>query len=138
MLTGLILFSSCSHRVVDFTLISSKSHNLNINKTEGIRVAGKSMKAFGVGTSIKEALDEALESAGAEYDLLIDGVVNFHDYFFVNGYKVEGIAISTSKMRASLGEDGFKDWCNSNNVFDPNTALVENIEEKDVEFFKYN
>ena len=126
MLATMLTFTSCSYRLVDFTVISSKNHNLKIDKTQGVRVSGSSNGFLGLGASIKDAMDKALQSAGPDYDLLIDGVVRVNDYFLVSGYKVEGTAISTSKMKASLGTKGFEDWCKANNVFDPSTATVQN------------
>jgi len=84
------------------------------------------MGFLGFGASIKDAMDKALQSAGPDYDLLVDGVVRINDYFFVSGYKVEGTAISTGKIKASLGVKGFEDWCKANNVFDPTAATVQN------------
>lgn len=126
MLATVLTFTSCSYRLVDFTVISSKNHNLNIDKTQGIRVSGSSNGFLGLGASIKDAMDKALQSAGPDYDLLIDGVVRKNDYFLVIGYKVEGTAISSSKLKASLGAKGYEDWCEANNVFEPSTATVQN------------
>jgi hypothetical protein len=123
---ALFMFSSCSSRLVDFTVISSKNVSLNFDKSQGKKVSGKSNGFLGLGASIKDAMDKALSSAGPDYDLIVDGVVRVNDYFFVAGYKIEGTAISTSKMKASLGEKGFEEWCKANNVFDPNTAKVQN------------
>lgn len=80
-LVGLVSLSSCSQRLVDFTVISSKNHSIPIDKSQGIRVKGKSMGFLGLGASIKDAMDKALQSAGPDYDLLIDGVVRIEDYF---------------------------------------------------------
>ena len=63
---------------------------------------------------------------GVDYDLIIDGVVRINDYVLISGFKVEGTAISTSKMKASLGKEGFDNWCKVNNVFDPSNAKVQN------------
>lgn len=121
-----IAFSSCSQRLVDFTVISSKNVSLKIDKAQGKAVSGSSMGFLGIGVSIKDAMDKAMQSAGPEYDLLVDGVVRMEDYFLVSGYKVVGTAISTSKMKASLGITGFEDWCKANKVFDPSTAIIQN------------
>ena len=118
--------SSCSYRLIDFTVISSKNVSLKIDKTQGIRVSGSSNALLGIGVSIKDAMDKALQSAGPEYDLLIDGVVKINDYFLVAGYKVEGTAISTSKIKASLGKEGFEDWCKEHKVFNPENVEVHN------------
>jgi hypothetical protein len=126
LLVTLLTFSSCSYRLVDFTVISSKDSNLKIDKSQGVRVSASSNGILGLGASIKDAMDKALQKAGPDYDLLIDGVVRVNDYFLVAGYKVEGLAISTSKMKASLGEKGFEEWCKANHIFDPENVKIEN------------
>ena len=128
ILIGVIVltFTSCSYRLIDFTVISSKNVSLKIDKTQGIRVSGTSNGFLGIGVSIKDAMDKALQYAGPEYDLLVDGVVKINDYFLVAGYKVEGTAISTSKIKASLGKEGFEDWCKEHKVFNPENLEVQN------------
>lgn len=81
IITTLIL-SSCSHRVLDFTLISSK--NVDLTKGAGFvrgksRVKGKDMVhwiiIFPTGSvNIKEAVDRAIESTPGCVALL-DGVI---------------------------------------------------------------
>jgi len=107
----LVTFSSCSKRLIDFTVISSKNVSLHIEKSKGKRVHGKSMGVFGIGVHVKDAVDNALEKAGPDYDLLVDGVIRSVSFPFYAGYKVEGTAISTSKLKASLGAKGFDEWC---------------------------
>jgi hypothetical protein len=114
-----LIITSCSQRLVDFTVISSKNHSLKFDKAKGIRVKGKSFGFLGVGANIKDAMDKALQSAGTQYDLLIDGVVKIENYPFVAGYIVEGTAISSTDLKAALGEKGFEDWCKENSIFDP-------------------
>lgn len=128
ILIGVIIltFTSCSYRLIDFTVISSKNVSLKIDKTQGIRVSGTSNGFLGIGVSIKDAMDKALQYAGPEYDLLVDGVVKINDYFLVAGYKVEGTAISTSKIKASLGKKGFEDWCKEHKFFNPENVAVQN------------
>lgn len=124
LLTALISFSSCSYRLVDFTIISSKNHSLNLDLSQGKQVEGSSKGFLGLGATIKDAMDKALQSAGSEYDLLVNGVVRVQDYFFVSGYKVTGTAVSSAKLKAMLGEKGFEKWCKANNIFDPEQAVV--------------
>ena len=77
-----LTFSSCSHRVLDFTLISSKNVDLSKGATferGKSRVDGKDMVHWIIfiptGTvSIKEALDKAIESTPGCVALL-DGVI---------------------------------------------------------------
>lgn len=126
MFVAMLSFSSCSTRLVDFTVISSKNHSLNIDVSQGTQVSGSSIGFLGMGTSIKDAMDKALESAGPGYDILVDGVVRVKNYVFVSGFQVEGTAINSSKMKKSLGEKGFNQWIEANNVFNPKTATVFN------------
>ena len=116
--------SSCSFRLVDFTVISSKNVNLDIDRAQGVKTEGKKSYFLGIGWNIKDAMDEALEEAGPEYDMLIDGVVRYTSYPFVSGVTVEGTAVSTKAMKARMGEAGFQDWLNGQNVLSEETAVV--------------
>ena len=116
--------SSCSFRLVDFTVISSKNVNLDIDRAQGVKTEGKKSYFLGIGWNIKDAMDEALEEAGPEYDMLIDGVVRYTSYPFVSGVTVEGTAVSTKAMKARMGEAGFQDWLNGQNVLSEETAIV--------------
>lgn len=124
ILTATLILSSCSQRLVDFTVISSKNHSLKFDLSQGKQVEGTSMGFLGLGASIKDAMDKALQSAGPEYDILVNGVVRVNDYFFVSGYKVTGTAVSSSKLKAMLGIKGYEEWCKANDVFDPSDAVV--------------
>ena len=104
--------TSCSVRLVDFTVISSKNVNLDIDRTQGKKVKGEKSYFLGIGWNIKDAMDKALETAGPEYDLLIDGVVRYGSYPFISSVTVEGTAVSPKAMKNKLGETGFKDWLN--------------------------
>ena len=121
----LVSFSGCSHRFLDFTVISSKNHGLQFDMTQGKRVEGKSHGFLGIGASLKAAVDNALENAGTGYDLLIDGVIFREDFFFVIGFKVTGTAVRSRELRAALGDEGFQQWLSENNVFDPATAIIK-------------
>lgn len=104
--------TSCSIRLVDFTVISSKNVDLDIDRTQGKKVKGNKSYFLGIGWNIKDAMDLALESAGPEYDLLVDGVVRYGSYPFISTVTVEGLAVSSKTMKSKLGEAGFKDWLN--------------------------
>ena len=112
LLFTVILFSlsSCSMRLVDFTVISSKNVNLDIDRTKGKKVEGNKAYFLGIGWNIKDAMDKALEEAGPEYDLLVDGVVRYGSYPFISTVKVEGTAVSSSAMKSKLGDAGYKEW----------------------------
>jgi hypothetical protein len=117
--------TSCSIRLVDFTVISSKNVNLDIDRTQGKKVKGEKSYFLGIGWNIKDAMDKALETAGPEYDLLIDGVVRYGNYPFIISLTVEGTAVSSKAMKNKLGEAGFKDWLNGKKLtYDKETEVV--------------
>ena len=124
-LTLIVLFSSCSQRLIDFTVISSKNHTLRFDLAQGKRAEGTSVGFLGLGATIKGAMDNALESAGPGYDLLVDGVVYRQDYFFVAGFKVTGTAVMSRALLTYLGEEGFQNWLSEHNVFNPTIAIVQ-------------
>jgi amino acid permease len=85
------------------------------------------MGFLGIGANIKDAMDGALESAGPNYDILVDGVVFIKQYPFWAGYEVEGTALSSKEIRMSMGEEAFNKWYASANVFIPedSTTITE-------------
>ncbi|HEA31180.1 MAG TPA: hypothetical protein ENH91_14505 [Leeuwenhoekiella sp.] len=123
-----ITLTSCSIRLVDFTTISSKNVSLDIDKTKGIQVEASKSYFLSIGWNIKDALDEALESAGPEYDLLVDGVVRYSSYPFISSVKVEGTAVNSRDIKMVYGQEGYEQWLNDNDIFDPETATVEVVD----------
>lgn len=109
--------SSCSQRLIDFTVISSKNVSFNMDKAKGKKVKKSDMGFLGIGANIKDAMDKALESAGPNYDILVDGVVTVKQYPFWAGYVVEGTALASKDMVATMGEEEFNKWYASANVF---------------------
>lgn len=121
------LLSSCSFRLVDFTVISSKNVSLDIDRSQGKKVKGEKSYFLGIGWNIKDAMDKALETAGPEYDLLIDGVVRYGSYPFVSSVTVEGTAVSSKAMKNKFGEAGFNKWLNGKKLsYDKQTEIVYN------------
>lgn len=112
--TMVVLLASCSHRLVDFTTMSTKNVNLNIDKSQGTRVEGKAVYFLGIGFNLKDAIDDALEQGGPGYDLLIDGVVRYQNFPFVTIVKVEGIAVNAQKMKISMTESQYNNWLTEN------------------------
>ncbi len=107
-----IFLAGCTTRLVDFTIISTK--NVKLPKTGlGSRAEGKDcvFLILGIPTgvpNIKEAIDRTIESAGREYDALVDGVLSHSAWFaLLVGqvcYKIEGTPINT-KVSVSMNED---------------------------------
>ena len=105
-----LLLTGCSYRMIDFTVISSKNVKLELpDDARGPRTEGKHSCSIIIfiptcRPNVKEATDRAIESAGPQYDALIDGVVASSFWYFiygVNTIKVEGTPVDT-KMLASL------------------------------------
>lgn len=120
LLASLVMLSSCSHRLIDFTVISSVSHQIPFDRGAGERTEGTDIAPFGLGVDIKDAVDDALQNAGTEYDVLIDGVLRQENYFFAQGFRVEGIAINSSEIEAQMGEEEFNEWLeNQERVYKP-------------------
>lgn len=112
-----LLCSGCSMRLVDFTAISSKNVNLGLDRSQGVQVEGSEAYIFGFGWNIKDAMDEALEEAGSEYDLLMDGVVRYANYFFVSTVTVEGTAYNSRAMQTAMGNAAYEEWLSSNDIY---------------------
>lgn len=91
-----IMLQGCSSRILDFTVVSSKNVTLPVNK-DAPRVKGKAA------STIKGAVDNAIEGAGSGYDAIIDGVIYVKSYYAVliawNRYWVEGTPIKTSDIK---------------------------------------
>ena len=94
--------SSCSTRLIDFTVISSKNVTLRLpNDAKGPRTEGKDTKyCYGM-PNIKQATDNAIEKAGPGYDALIDGVLTHKNLFIGASLIITGTPIKTSKLKAS-------------------------------------
>lgn len=101
-------FSSCTIRLVDFTVISSK--NVDIGKPEGIRTTGSKGYILGFGWNVKDALDDAIRNAGNEYDMLVDGVVRYTSYPFYTVVTVEGTAVNSTELMNSMGATEYEKY----------------------------
>jgi hypothetical protein len=99
---GLVFLAGCTLRLVDFTVISTKNVQVT-SKSKGKRVTGEDcvpVVFVPIGMpNMEEAIDRAIESAGPQYDALVDGVMYHTNQSFIVGkvcYKVEGTPIDTS------------------------------------------
>ena len=110
----LMVLSGCTRRMIDFTVISSKNVDLGDNRAAigQVRVEGTDACWFVLfipmcQPNIKEAVDQAIESAGPGYDALIDGVLSQTTWHVLLTGKVafivEGTPVKTAEMHG--GED---------------------------------
>lgn len=121
-----VSLESCTHRLVDFTVISTKNAEIGVDKTKGMAVEGKKTYFLGFGWNLKDAIDIALEQAGPQYDLLVDGVITSTNFPFVLIIKAKGLAVSSGELRSELGEEGFETWCKNNDVQYRSSTEVSN------------
>lgn len=128
ILLASIFAVSCSVRLVDFTTISSKNVNLDVDPSQGVKTEGSKSYVFGFGFNIKDALDLALENAGGEYDILMDGVVRYSNYFFVATVNVEGTAYNSRNVRTAMSEEEFQNWLKeSKNMYAKNENIINGM-----------
>lgn len=131
----LVLLSSCSHRLLDFTVVSSKNMPITERGTEfkkaTQRVTGEDSKfhIFGFGglPDIKEAVDQAIEKFPGAV-ALTDGVISYKTWsiFLVGNskYIVEGTPLYTQE-----GADSYNRAVYGNT--DYNQPQKKEIEESD-------
>lgn len=120
---SLFTMNSCTTRLVDFTVISSKNVGM---RAEGKMIEAKEMKFFGINSTIKGVIDKALETAGPEYDLLVDGVLSYSNYYFVAGYKVKGKAVNSADIKLAMGDSEFNQWYAQHVSYDSNNDELVN------------
>lgn len=115
-LAFLVLFTGCSQRVIDFTIISSKNVDLTNAasfKRGPARVEGKDSKPIiffiPLGTpNTKEAVDRAIESVPGAV-ALTDGVITYKYFVFIFGqmsYLVEGTPLIDPALAANTTDTG--------------------------------
>lgn len=96
----LLFLSSCTTRITDFTVISSK--NVDLSRlgefTRGARAVGKHTKIF-FAANLKEAMDRAIESVPGGV-ALVDGVAEITTYPFVTTYTIEGTILIDPELSA--------------------------------------
>lgn len=80
-LYAIFVLSINSCRLTDFTVITTKNVPIDTEKT--------APRSKGKGWTVKDAIDQAIEKAGPEYNALIDGVI----YEGLFRYKVVGTPI---------------------------------------------
>ena len=107
LITCMVAATGCSRRMTDFTVISTKNTVLAADGGAGKPVKGEDcvpVILVHLGEpSLKEAIDNAIESAGPGYDALVDGVVNHrYEYFFFGQdcWEVEGTAVPRATTAA--------------------------------------
>jgi hypothetical protein len=99
----ILLSSGCTIRMADFTVASIKNSNVPA-KTVGKSVTGENcvfswlgISWFGNEPNLKEAVDQAMQNAGPDYDALVNMVIYRKNDILKNCYMVRGTAISTKK-----------------------------------------
>jgi len=102
LVIAVLLLLSCEPmRLVDYTIISSKNAYLPIEK-RGPNVEGKDCGIVKP-ANVKQAIDNAIEQAGIDFNGLIDGVIYIKTTYFFFGVKqcyiVSGTAVKFQSER---------------------------------------
>ena len=113
-----ISLSSCTTRLVDFTVISTKNTNMIVDRENAKQTNGKASYFLGIGFNLKDGIDDALENAGTKYDMLVDGVVSYQRIPFVDVIKVKGLAVNSRGIQSSMTHEEFKKWCSNHDIKD--------------------
>lgn len=117
---GVLLFaiclSGCTRRLLDFTIVSSQNVDLRIDEADrGERTRGIDRVwwffLIPLGTAnLNEAVDNAIENAGPDYDALIDGAIYFKNMWYIltgeSTFIVEGTPVKTSSLYAQIEAEG--------------------------------
>ena len=115
LLAAILVFTGCSQRMLDFSIISTKNVMVPLSG-KGERTEGSSWSHwfliipvnFRMSPSLEDAVDEAIEVAGPEYDALMDGVVYNKGYSYIvgwgSGFVVEGTPVNTQVVQSSNPE----------------------------------
>lgn len=121
LLVTMVLLSSCTHRVTDFTIISTR--NVPLGKNAATLAKGETrVKAddttpiilcFSIGRpNMKEAIDKAIEKYHGAV-ALADGVVYYRHWWFLlfgqNSYIVEGTPIFEAEASAESDKGSAKE-----------------------------
>jgi hypothetical protein len=112
-----MLLQSCVTRLIDFTVISSKTVAIRADDSAK-RVTGKAGGFLGIGINIKGAVDRAIEKGPGGSDALIDGVVSYESYPFWAAYVVTGTPVNTKKMKASLSTEEYRLFAAEHNLIE--------------------
>jgi len=83
-------------------------------------VTGDSYHPYLIGANIDDAINHALEEAGAGYDLLIDATLEVNYYYmiiyFSNYITVKGTAVNSKELKVEMGEQEYFKWISSKSV----------------------
>ena len=104
---ALLLSSGCAVRIADFSVVSIKRSNIPA-KEVGKRVSGENCAFSFLGLdwlskdpNLKEAVDQAMQNAGPDYDAMVEVTVYRKTGFWKNCYLVQGTVISTKTSQGS-------------------------------------
>ncbi len=116
-----LFIQACSYPVIDNALIQRpQAEPARLELNIGKEVEGATYYPYLIGYNFSDSIEAALDSAGEDYDLLINASVEEKYYYLVVYFSkyviVKGTAIKSSELKASLGEEGFKRWLATQNV----------------------
>jgi len=121
MVLVLFLLNGCAYRLADnITVLNSKNNNTTMDLSIGKKVEGNVYYPYLVGYNLQDAIDEAFENAGSQYNMLVNATIDVKYYYVLLYFSkyviVKGTAINSSELKTSMGEAKYYKWLANQNV----------------------
>ncbi len=120
----LSITTSCSVSLLNYSILSKKE--INIQNSGGIKVSGYSNAWFkSQRKAVEEATENALNKAGENYDLLLNGTIEAEYKIFYTRIQVKGTAYKSSDLMNKYGKVGFEKWKKEQNLITKDQITTE-------------
>lgn len=115
------LGSGCAYRMVsDVAIARSMNPAAAPEVPTGKEVMGDAYYPYLIGYNLDDAIADAFEKAGPEYDLLIHARIDVKFYYlliyFSKYVMVHGTAVNSTELKTQMGEPAFDKWLASQNI----------------------
>jgi len=122
MLLSMFLLNGCAYRLFDnITVVNSKSKPAHIDQDVGKKVEGDAYYPYLIGYNLQDAIDEAIENAGSNYNMLINTTIDVKYYYaliyFSKYVMIKGTAVNSSELKERMGEEKYSKWFAEQNIF---------------------
>ena len=115
LVVSLFLLQTCRyHLVKDATILRNKSLKEQQKTMQGKAVEGNTYYPYLIGYNLQDSMDEAFEQAGPGYDMLVNAKVDVKYYYVLIYFSkyviVQGTAVKSKELKASMGEEAYQKW----------------------------
>jgi len=121
-IVGLTLLSAggCAYPLLDNVTLSNTASSSDQIDVPGKEVEGTTYYPYLIGYNIRDAVDDAFENAGPEYDLIVNAKITVKYYYLLIYYSkyviVNGTAVNSKELIAQWGDEKYRQWLGSQNV----------------------